>query len=122
MHKLMRIVIAYDRSPVLTDQRLQLHSEPQDSATIFQVPDARRCGIGQGNEELAFVHNVKIVLQRAVITKTLKPRPRNRGFAVTARDEANLDALTGELARVVQETLQPEGVSVWLKAAKVRVS
>ena len=36
-------------------------------------------------------------------------------FAVTARDETDLDALTAELARVVQETLQPEGVSVWLK-------
>ena len=35
-------------------------------------------------------------------------------FAVTARDETDLDALTVELARVVQETLQPEGVSVWL--------
>jgi len=35
-------------------------------------------------------------------------------FAVTARDETDLDALTGELARVVQETLQPEGVSVTL--------
>lgn len=36
-------------------------------------------------------------------------------FAVTARDETDLDALTGELAQVVQETLQPEGVSVWLR-------
>ena len=36
-------------------------------------------------------------------------------FAVTARDETDLDALTGELARVVQETLQPEGISVWLR-------
>ncbi|MGB3215966.1 MAG: hypothetical protein WBD79_01070 [Anaerolineae bacterium] len=36
-------------------------------------------------------------------------------FAVTARDETNLDALTTELARVVQETLQPERVSVWLR-------
>ena len=36
-------------------------------------------------------------------------------FAVTARDETDLDALTGELARVVQETLQPEHVSVWLR-------
>ena len=36
-------------------------------------------------------------------------------FAITARDETDLDALTGELARVVQETLQPEGVSVWLR-------
>jgi len=35
-------------------------------------------------------------------------------FAQTARDETDLDALTGELARVVQETLQPAGVSVTL--------
>ncbi len=37
-------------------------------------------------------------------------------FAVTARDETDLDALTAELARVVQETMQPEKVSVWLRA------
>ncbi|MEI2689103.1 MAG: hypothetical protein V9H69_05065 [Anaerolineae bacterium] len=36
-------------------------------------------------------------------------------FAHTARDETDLDALTAELARVVQETLQPESVSVWLR-------
>ncbi|RLT45062.1 MAG: hypothetical protein DWI57_01695 [Chloroflexi bacterium] len=38
-------------------------------------------------------------------------------FAITARDETDLDALTGELQRVVQETLQPERVSVWLRQA-----
>ena len=36
-------------------------------------------------------------------------------FAQTARDETDLDALTAELAQVVQETLQPEQVSVWLR-------
>ncbi len=36
-------------------------------------------------------------------------------FAATARDETNLDALTAELVRVIQETMQPEHVSVWLK-------
>jgi low affinity Fe/Cu permease len=35
-------------------------------------------------------------------------------FAVTARDETDLDALLAELVRVVDETLQPEHVSVWL--------
>ena len=39
-------------------------------------------------------------------------------FALTARDETDLDALTGQLARVVQETLQPEHVSVWLRKQK----
>jgi hypothetical protein len=36
-------------------------------------------------------------------------------FALTARDETDLDALTAELVHVVQETMQPEKVSVWLK-------
>ncbi len=36
-------------------------------------------------------------------------------FAVTARDETDLDALTAELTQVIQETLQPEHVSIWLR-------
>jgi hypothetical protein len=36
-------------------------------------------------------------------------------FAQTARDETDLDALLAELVRVVDETLQPEHVSIWLK-------
>ena len=37
------------------------------------------------------------------------------GFAATARDETDLDQLTAELLRVIQETMEPEQVSVWLK-------
>ncbi len=36
-------------------------------------------------------------------------------FARTARDETDMDALLAELERVIQETLQPEGVKVWLR-------
>lgn len=36
-------------------------------------------------------------------------------FAQTVRDETDLDALTAELLRVIQETMQPQHVSVWLK-------
>ena len=36
-------------------------------------------------------------------------------FAQTARDETGMAALQAELLRVVQETMQPEQVSVWLK-------
>ena len=38
-------------------------------------------------------------------------------FALTARDETDLDGLTAELVRVVHETMQPESVSVWLRPA-----
>ena len=36
-------------------------------------------------------------------------------FAITARDETDMNALTAELARVVQETLEPAAVRVWLR-------
>lgn len=39
-------------------------------------------------------------------------------FAIVARDETDLDTLTAELVRVVQETMQPEQVSVWLRETK----
>ncbi len=38
-------------------------------------------------------------------------------FAQVARDEVELDALTSELLLVVQETMQPEHVLLWLKGA-----
>lgn len=37
------------------------------------------------------------------------------GFAATVRNETDLDALTAERVRVIQETMQPEQVSVWLR-------
>jgi hypothetical protein len=36
-------------------------------------------------------------------------------FAATARNEVELDALAAELVRVVEDTMQPEHVSLWLK-------
>jgi hypothetical protein len=36
-------------------------------------------------------------------------------FAAAARDKVDLDELTAELVRVVEETMRPELVSVWLK-------
>lgn len=36
-------------------------------------------------------------------------------FARTARDEVELEVLAAELLRVVEQTVQPERVSLWLK-------
>lgn len=37
------------------------------------------------------------------------------GFAHIARDETDLEQLTDELLRVIQETMEPEFVGIWLK-------
>ena len=42
------------------------------------------------------------------------------GFAATARDETDLDRLTAELVRVIQETMEPEFVSIWLRPMEDR--
>jgi hypothetical protein len=36
-------------------------------------------------------------------------------FAQTARDEVDMEALTAELSRVIQETIRPDTFAVWLK-------
>jgi hypothetical protein len=36
-------------------------------------------------------------------------------FAQTARDEVELDELTTELLHVIQKTMQPKSLSIWLK-------
>ncbi len=41
-------------------------------------------------------------------------------FAATCRDETDLDKLTASLINVVQETMQPEHVSLWLRASPKR--
>jgi hypothetical protein len=43
-------------------------------------------------------------------------------FAVVARDETDMDKLTAELTRVVQETMQPESMVVWFKTVERKVS
>ena len=39
-------------------------------------------------------------------------------FAATARNETDLEALTGKLVEVVSQTMQPEKLSLWLKKGK----
>jgi len=41
-------------------------------------------------------------------------------FALVARDEVDMDKLTAALIGVVEETIQPEKTSLWLKESKRR--
>lgn len=64
-------------------------------------------------------HRVQAVIDRRFFRKKYDAQQVLAAFALTARDETDLAALTGELQRVVQETLQPEGVGVWLRVPDV---
>jgi hypothetical protein len=43
-----------------------------------------------------------------------------QAFGATARDETELERLTAEMLRVVDETIQPEFVGLWLREAPAR--
>jgi hypothetical protein len=45
----------------------------------------------------------------------MPPNLPSEQFAVTARDEVDLDRLAAEMVRVAQEAMQPEKVMVWLR-------
>ncbi len=57
---------------------------------------------------------VQEVLDRRFFRKKYDAQQVLADFAQTAREETELEMLSGDLARVVQETMQPQGVSIWL--------
>lgn len=58
---------------------------------------------------------IQAVIDRRFFRKKYDAQQVLAQFAITARDETDMNALTAELARVVQEAMEPEGVTVWLK-------
>ncbi|MBX3060242.1 MAG: hypothetical protein KF770_27610, partial [Anaerolineae bacterium] len=58
---------------------------------------------------------VQAVVDRRFFRKKYDAQQVLAQFAQTAREEVEMEALTAELTRVIQETLQPETTAVWLK-------
>jgi len=58
---------------------------------------------------------VQEVIDRRFFRKKYDAQQVLAAFAITARDETNLDELMWALQRVVEEAMQPEGVRVWLR-------
>jgi len=64
---------------------------------------------------------VQGVIDRRFFRKKYDAEKVLQQFAATARDETDLDALTAELLRVIQETMEPESVNLWLRPVENRL-
>jgi uncharacterized membrane protein YagU involved in acid resistance len=58
---------------------------------------------------------VQDVIDRRFFRKKYDAAKTLADFAATCRDETDLDTLTARLVEVVDETMQPESVALWLK-------
>ena len=58
---------------------------------------------------------VQDVIDRRFNRKRYNAEKTIEAFAATVRNETDLEALTAELLRVIQETMEPESLSIWLR-------
>jgi hypothetical protein len=58
---------------------------------------------------------IQAIIDRRFFRKKYDAQQVLAQFAQTARDETDMEALQAELLRVIQETMQPEKIGLWIK-------
>jgi hypothetical protein len=67
-------------------------------------------------------HRIQEFIDRRFYRKKYNAEQALMQFAATARDEVDMDVLTTALLGMVEDTMQPEQVSMWLKPTAIRSS
>jgi hypothetical protein len=65
---------------------------------------------------------VQDIIDRRFFRQKYDAEKTIEAFAATVRNETELDALTAELLRVIQETMQPATLSIWLRDPAVEIA
>src|SRR5581483_10701884 len=122
------LVLIYFGIVILLQQMFAAVSGEAMSRIMSGIPGVRDIASGQRSEVITVLSTLAIaalfVPLRNRIQDTIDRRFNRKKydaqkvlneFATTVRDETDLEKLTGNLMDVVNETMQPESVSVWLR-------
>jgi hypothetical protein len=61
---------------------------------------------------------IQVAIDRRFYRHKYDAQKTVEAYAVAARDETDLDCLTTDLVQVVEETMQPERLSLWMLESK----